>query len=184
MARPGGGWTVPASSAAQSVSLLLLPGEQERRRPPVRPTNSGKGVAAPRGSHLNREKSCGDTDQVGVGETNKQGVGMGEAVDQERGWRSGGKQEQVGGRGEMEQVTGDGVGSWGWMARGSGKGAGIWAGEEKMGANFILIALCFFSLAFTKAVGSKRGTRPPRTGWGWGVERRGGWSHRITPPQF
>lgn len=30
-----------------------------------------------------------------------------------------------------------------------------------MRANFILISLCFFSLAFTKAVGSKRGTRPP-----------------------
>lgn len=27
---------------------------------------------------------------------------------------------------------------------------------------FILISLCFFSLAFTKAVGSKRGTRLPR----------------------
>lgn len=49
------------------------------------------------------------------------------------------------------------------QVRGPGKGAGMWAGEEKMGANFILISLCFFSLAFTKAVGSKRGTRPPRT---------------------
>lgn len=27
---------------------------------------------------------------------------------------------------------------------------------------FILISFCFFSFAFTKAVGSKRATRPPR----------------------
>lgn len=44
-----------------------------------------------------------------------------------------------------------------------------------MRANFILISLCFFSLAFTKAVGSKRGTRPPRTGAGrgWREEEAG-----------
>lgn len=51
--------------------------------------------------------------------------------------------------------------------RAAGKGAGLRAGEEETCSNFILISLCFFSLAFTKAVGSKRGTRPPRTGWGW-----------------
>lgn len=62
------------------------------------------------------------------------------------------------------------------------KGPGIWADKEEMCANFILISLCFFSLAFTKAVGSKRGTRPPRMGWE-SVQRRG-WGHRITPPQL
>lgn len=66
------------------------------------------------------------------------------------------------------------------QTRGAGEGAGIWAGEEEMDANFILISRSFFSLAFTKAVGSKRGKRPPRMGWG-GVERRG-WGHRIMPP--
>lgn len=60
-----------------------------------------------------------------------------------------------------------------------GKGQ-IGAGEEEMDANFILISRSFFSLAFTKAVGSKRGKRPPRMGWG-GVERRG-WGHGIMPP--
>lgn len=51
-----------------------------------------------------------------------------------------------------------------------------------MGANFILISLCFFSLAFTKAVGSKRGPRLPRMGWE-SMERRG-WGHRIRSPQL
>lgn len=88
-----------------------------------------------------------------------------------------------GGRGKQEQATGDGDGRNGWM-RARFRAAGKGAGEEETCSNFILISLCFFSLAFTKAVGSKRGTRPPRTGWGWGVERRGGWGYRITPPQF
>lgn len=73
----------------------------------------------------------------------------------------------------------------GWMRAQVGgpvKGAGIWAGKGEMGANFILISLCFFSLAFTKAVGSKRGTRLPRMGWE--SEERRGWGHRSTPPQL
>jgi hypothetical protein len=42
------------------------------------------------------------------------------------------------------------------------------AGTKKNGTNFILISLCFFSLAFTKAVGSNRGARPPETVGGGG----------------
>ena len=64
LARPGDGWAVPTSSAAQSVPLLL-PGEQEMRRPPVRPV-PGRAWLRPCGSQLNRGKPCGDTDQGGV----------------------------------------------------------------------------------------------------------------------
>lgn len=64
--------------------------------------------------------------------------------------------------------------------RGPAKRAKIRAGEGEVDANFILISFSFFSLAFTKAVGSKRGKRPPTMGWR-GVERRG-WGHRIVPP--
>lgn len=66
------------------------------------------------------------------------------------------------------------------MHRPMGEG-GKGTDKEEMGANLILISLCFFSLALTKAVGSKRGARLPRMGWE-SVERRG-WGHRTTSPQ-
>lgn len=88
-----------------------------------------------------------------------------------------GDPEVTGGEGRDGQGTGEGGRGTGRDPRSRQRGE-KWAVRRK-DANFILISRSFFSLAFTKAVGSKRGRRPPRMG-GEGGERRLG--HRLRPP--